>query len=81
MRIAIVGTGYVGLVTGVCLAKIGHQVTCVDVDEDKIAQLSSGEVPFTSLVWERCWISRERKKGLLLQSIQGQRLRMRRQFS
>ncbi|MED4908166.1 UDP-glucose dehydrogenase family protein [Brevibacillus centrosporus] len=46
MRIAIVGTGYVGLVTGVCLAKIGHQVTCVDVDEDKIAQLSSGEVPF-----------------------------------
>ena len=36
MKIAVAGTGYVGLVTGVCLAEHGHDVTCVDVDENKI---------------------------------------------
>lgn len=39
MKIAVAGTGYVGLVTGVCLAEHGHTVTCVDVDEQKIAQM------------------------------------------
>ncbi|MDF2678913.1 MAG: ugd [Brevibacillus sp.] len=46
MKLAIVGTGYVGLVTGVCLASIGHSVMCVDVDHEKIAQLQAGRVPF-----------------------------------
>jgi len=46
MKIAIAGTGYVGLVTGVCLAEIGHCVTCVDVDLGKIGQLQAGLVPF-----------------------------------
>jgi UDPglucose 6-dehydrogenase len=45
MRIAIVGTGYVGLVTGTCFAETGNDVTCVDVDADKIARLKAGEVP------------------------------------
>ena len=36
MKIAVAGTGYVGLVTGVCLASKGHKVTCVDVDENKV---------------------------------------------
>jgi UDPglucose 6-dehydrogenase len=45
MRIAIIGTGYVGLVTGACLAQTGHRVTCVDVDQTKIAMLNNGEVP------------------------------------
>src|SRR5690349_8855651 len=45
MRVAIVGTGYVGLTTGVCLAFIGHTVTCLDSDECKIAALSRGDVP------------------------------------
>lgn len=45
MRIAVAGTGYVGLVTGVCLASKGHQVTCVDVDEEKIKKLKCGIVP------------------------------------
>jgi UDPglucose 6-dehydrogenase len=45
MRIAMIGTGYVGLVSGVCLADFGHQVTCVDKDGDKIAALRRGEVP------------------------------------
>jgi UDPglucose 6-dehydrogenase len=45
MRIAMIGTGYVGLVSGVCFADFGHQVTCVDKDGDKIAALRRGEVP------------------------------------
>ncbi len=45
-RIAIVGTGYVGLTTGLCLAETGNEVTCVDVDAVKIAQLQRGEAPF-----------------------------------
>lgn len=41
MKIAVIGAGYVGLVTGVCLAEIGHVVTCVDVDAEKIALLNA----------------------------------------
>src|ERR1700716_2187480 len=45
MRIAMIGTGYVGLVSGACFADFGHQVTCVDKDADKIASLRRGEMP------------------------------------
>jgi UDPglucose 6-dehydrogenase len=45
MNVAIIGTGYVGLTTGACLAFLGHDVTCVDVAEDKIAALERGEIP------------------------------------
>ena len=45
MRITIFGSGYVGLVTGACLADAGNQVVCVDVDERKIAMLKQGEIP------------------------------------
>ena len=45
MHVAIFGTGYVGLVTGTCLAEIGHEVVCVDVDADKVARLDRGEIP------------------------------------
>ncbi|VAX36941.1 UDP-glucose 6-dehydrogenase [hydrothermal vent metagenome] len=45
MNIAIVGSGYVGLVTGVCLAHIGHNVTCVDNNPDKVKKLKAGKVP------------------------------------
>src|SRR5579871_3860620 len=45
MRIAMIGTGYVGLVSGACFADFGHQVTCVDKDGDKIASLHRGEIP------------------------------------
>src|SRR5918995_4680256 len=44
-RIAVIGTGYVGLTTGACFAHLGHEVVCADVDADKVAQLSKGEVP------------------------------------
>jgi len=46
MNIAIVGTGYVGLVTGTCLAESGNEVSCVDVDRQRIALLNDGRVPF-----------------------------------
>ena len=45
MKLTIVGTGYVGLVTGTCLADVGVDVTCVDIDEKKIQRLRNGEVP------------------------------------
>lgn len=45
MRVCVIGTGYVGLVTGVCLAKIGHQVICIDNNESKVALMQSGTAP------------------------------------
>jgi UDPglucose 6-dehydrogenase len=45
MRIAVVGTGYVGLVAGACLAETGIDVYCVDIDADKVARLQNGEIP------------------------------------
>ena len=45
MRVTIIGTGYVGLVTGTCLAEVGNDVLCLDLDERKIALLNSGGVP------------------------------------
>jgi UDPglucose 6-dehydrogenase len=45
MKIAVIGTGYVGLTTGVCLAYIGHEVTCLDVDEAKVEALRAGKIP------------------------------------
>ncbi len=46
MRVAVVGSGYVGLVLGACLADAGHAVECVDIDEGKLAALRAGRVPF-----------------------------------
>ncbi|MGH8085149.1 MAG: UDP-glucose dehydrogenase family protein [Lysobacter sp.] len=45
MRVTIFGTGYVGLVTGTCLAEVGHDVVCVDIDQGKVDALNRGEVP------------------------------------
>jgi len=45
MRIAMIGSGYVGLVSGACFADFGHHVTCVDKDAGKIAALERGEIP------------------------------------
>jgi len=57
MKLAVVGTGYVGLVTGTCFAETGNQVTCVDIDADKVRRLNAGEVtiyePGLELLFER----------------------------
>jgi len=45
MKIAVVGTGYVGLVTGTCFSELGNHVTCVDIDEKKVNKLNSGQIP------------------------------------
>ncbi len=45
MKIAVIGTGYVGLVTGTCFSELGNQVICVDIDEHKVKTLQNGEIP------------------------------------
>src|ERR1700761_2581658 len=45
MKIAVVGTGYVGLVTGTCLAETGNQVICVDINEEKVKMMKAGQIP------------------------------------
>src|SRR5258706_10738854 len=45
MHVTIIGTGYVGLVTGACLADAGNAVFCLDLDQEKIARLNGGEIP------------------------------------
>jgi UDPglucose 6-dehydrogenase len=44
MKIAIVGTGYVGLVTGTCFAETGNMVTCVDINKEKVEKLNRGQI-------------------------------------
>ena len=44
MKIAVIGTGYVGLVTGTCFSETGNTVICVDIDEEKVNKLSHGEM-------------------------------------
>jgi UDPglucose 6-dehydrogenase len=45
MKVAMIGTGYVGLVSGTCFSEFGHNVVCVDKDESKISRLKQGEIP------------------------------------
>ena len=45
MKITIIGTGYVGLVTGTCFSEFGHEIFCIDKDSRKISELQSGEIP------------------------------------
>ena len=64
MKITVIGTGYVGLVTGACLADAGNDVVCVDVDEAKIARINAGDIPIHEPGLNEL-IARNRKKGRL----------------
>jgi len=64
MKIAVIGTGYVGLVTGTCFAETGNTVTCVDIDKTKIEKLSSGELTIYEPGLEKLFL-RNQKEGRL----------------
>ena len=64
MKIAIIGTGYVGLVTGVCLAEIGHKVICYDKDEKKIDLLLENKMPIYEPFVDKLVIKNKEKNRL-----------------
>ena len=65
MKVCVIGTGYVGLVTGVCLAEIGHNVICVDKDESKINMLLNGKMPIYEPGLDKLVEKNVKKKNLV----------------
>ena len=76
MKIVVAGTGYVGLVTAVCLAEIGHEVTCVDVDENKIKMLKEGKSP----IYDELTIKEYESRIVDVQPMQGEILQILKQI-
>lgn len=64
MKIAVVGTGYVGLVTGTCFSETGNKVTCIDIDQSKVTKLSNGEITIYEPGLEKIFL-RNLKEGRL----------------
>ena len=67
MKVTIVGTGYVGLVTGTCLAETGNSVSCVDVNHDKINKLRSGRLTIYDPGWKFYLIETLSRTACILQ--------------
>jgi UDPglucose 6-dehydrogenase len=65
MKVAVIGTGYVGLVTGACLADVGNHVLCIDIDQDKVDRLNAGEVPIHEPGLDDI-VARNRKAGRMV---------------
>ncbi|HMO61310.1 MAG TPA: UDP-glucose/GDP-mannose dehydrogenase family protein [Ferruginibacter sp.] len=65
MKIAVIGTGYVGLVTGTCFAETGNQVICVDIDEKKVAKLSSGQITIYEPGLEKLFLRNQKESRLM----------------
>ena len=57
MKLVVIGTGYVGLVSGVCFAEFGFETTCIDKDKNKITELEKGVCPFSSLELKNCYLN------------------------
>src|SRR5918993_4798753 len=64
MKIAVVGTGYVGLVTGTCFAETGNDVICVDIDQSKVDKLSAGQITIYEPGLEKLFIRNVREERL-----------------
>jgi UDPglucose 6-dehydrogenase len=64
MKIAVVGTGYVGLVTGTCFAETGNEVVCVDIDKLKVSKLSGGEITIYEPGLEKLFIRNLRQAAI-----------------
>ena len=64
MKIAVVGTGYVGLVTGTCFAETGNTVTCVDIDQNKVEKLSNGQITIYEPGLEKLFLRNQREERL-----------------
>ena len=54
VRLSVIGCGYVGLVTGACLAEAGHEVVCTDIDRERIAKLNAGTERGTDFLYSGC---------------------------
>ena len=63
MKIAVVGTGYVGLVTGTCFAETGNTVTCIDINVEKVQQMQQGNIPIFEPGLNVLFISAERGRN------------------